>query len=1465
MQNKKVHKHPKNKSMDKVKIKRVKRQKKNYTTKEKIVAGLGLGSTLLGGVGAVSAKPSQTQFVRTAESEKASQTSKNKNRLNSVFGRFFGVNKAKADFTPNATALLPNNPTGSQSLPYEVSTDGSGQTTITVANGQSVSYSNPQELLNILSQANANPGSVDPDLVTALTNNYYGSVYNNSPSVTAAYAPTSPGNILYSELHPGEPNPNNMPNPWQIAGAQAILNSQNQIAGSIVHIGGNSATDQIGVWIADPTGNSAGTTRIFGSDTEANAFLRQQGLTANYSSQTNTTAPVVQTNNNIPSGETGNNQAYLVNNLTSIYDENNNITAIQAEYQGQRYAIVANGDGTFRVYDGNGQLTTALPSDLINQIAATNPQYAIITDAEGNPISVWDQLGNDITQTTAGSQVLSAYHTGRAQLNAQAVNNNSVTNVAVNTTITNQQVQSAIAENNSGFLQNLLNGTGMDINARLASDPQLAQQLYDYMISHNMSQGYTQGSLGAIIMGMARTTTSNTITPGSGVQQTWSNEGLTQAYNNAIHPYSLTTTTTPSGQTIYSVTVNTSNGRVTSPSMSAAEINRWLTERWSTSDAFLSLNPNDQAIFAAFVQAGLANPSFLANSNLPRPNTSVTETITYVDGNGQLTTVTQPWGVGLLLTRQQAETLRSMFPGATLSVMPIPESPDYHLNLNGETRQRYELNIPGQGGYSAGLLWQQFVQYGASGIFGINNIPGFNPSAASTVLPTGTPVSGPVAYNSGSLSGAPGAVAATPVINTTSLPAGNVGVVYNQNLLSSNFSSGVTWSAVGDVPPGLTLSTNGVISGTPLRAGSFIFLVTATGGGKSANQVLTLVINGQQNVTPPAGGTTTGVITTTVLPSVMVNSQYPAITLSATGMGSSVNWTAAGLPSGLTLSSAGVLSGRPTQSGSFNVAVTARGTSTATKSFTLVVNPQATTGAIINLVSLSVNNNQISSPSVADINAGKVKVNVSGQNFTGTTIAASFTKGTQVFTVNPAAITRSGTAFSFTMPSGTAQNQWSSGNYVLTIRLTNSSGQTVTRTSNITVGSTTRRPESVDTLAQTDLNIQNSFTSITNLPDYIDNTANLQTQNLPAQITANRHELNLNSQTYVIPSVSNVADDNEAAEENELAGQNTVISRPSVSQVADDDSVEYDESKNSHISNFSNNTGSVTYVTDLGNDQEVEVDEVGSLQNNAVALNDEEVEVEEVATGANQNLGLGNGVTASFTQNQAGLQNQIISLQSKVNELNQKIAAQSASGGSTVVIQSDQALVRNLQNQIGRLTAQLNSLQQNQITTFNRQTSSLLKYPGSGEAGSYTVKKGDTLWGISKKYYGNGIYWRKILEANLDKVKNPRTMRIGITLTIPELTDAEKAKSNKNSVTPVNNTQGGNIQTFQRDTSQTAQVNTVAEVKDTQAVSPRGKVSNNPDQNASYMNKNLNSSQGVIFRPSVSDVASDEEVEVIKE
>lgn len=50
---------------------------------------------------------------------------------------------------------------------------------------------------------------------------------------------------------------------------------------------------------------------------------------------------------------------------------------------------------------------------------------------------------------------------------------------------------------------------------------------------------------------------------------------------------------------------------------------------------------------------------------------------------------------------------------------------------------------------------------------------------------------------------------------------------------------------------------------------------------------------------------------------------------------------------------------------------------------------------------------------------------------------------------------------------------------------------------------------------------------------------------------------------------------------------------------------------------------------------------------------------------------------------------------------------------------------------------------------------------------TYTVKKGDCLWNIAKKFYGNGAQYTKIYNANKSKIKNPNLIYVGQVLVIP--------------------------------------------------------------------------------------------------
>jgi hypothetical protein len=184
-------------------------------------------------------------------------------------------------------------------------------------------------------------------------------------------------------------------------------------------------------------------------------------------------------------------------------------------------------------------------------------------------------------------------------------------------------------------------------------------------------------------------------------------------------------------------------------------------------------------------------------------------------------------------------------------------------------------------------------------------------------------------------------VGAAVQVTTTSVPAGQVGVAYSTTLAASGGTPPYLWAlAPGSdpLPGGLTLSSEGVLSGTPTVSGTFGFTVRVTDAmSATADQALTLTID-------PAPL----VIGTTTVARGRVRQGY-AVTLSAAGGVAPYGWSLAPgsgpLPGGVALSTGGELSGTPTEHGSFGITVrvTDALAVTADQALTLVIDPAALT------------------------------------------------------------------------------------------------------------------------------------------------------------------------------------------------------------------------------------------------------------------------------------------------------------------------------------------------------------------------------------------------------------------------------------------------------------------------------------------------------------------------------------------
>jgi hypothetical protein len=172
-----------------------------------------------------------------------------------------------------------------------------------------------------------------------------------------------------------------------------------------------------------------------------------------------------------------------------------------------------------------------------------------------------------------------------------------------------------------------------------------------------------------------------------------------------------------------------------------------------------------------------------------------------------------------------------------------------------------------------------------------------------------------IAYAFGSVS-----CSAFPItVNPAALPGGSVGAAYSQTISASGGAGPYQFSvSAGALPPGITLSQNGALSGAPTASGTYNFMITA---------LATTLCPGVRSYTLTITGGCPAIAVTPAnpaLPAGQAGQTYNQAFGASNGAAPySLAISAGALPNGLTLASNGVLSGVPTAFGNFNFTVKA--------------------------------------------------------------------------------------------------------------------------------------------------------------------------------------------------------------------------------------------------------------------------------------------------------------------------------------------------------------------------------------------------------------------------------------------------------------------------------------------------------------------------------------------------------------
>ena len=289
-------------------------------------------------------------------------------------------------------------------------------------------------------------------------------------------------------------------------------------------------------------------------------------------------------------------------------------------------------------------------------------------------------------------------------------------------------------------------------------------------------------------------------------------------------------------------------------------------------------------------------------------------------------------------------------------LLPSEGGYDWCIGDNHSERQFVFRVAPGllidQNGVPGGTIGQPYSQQLSAQSVASINPRNASPATATWKVQSGNPPAGVTLSSNGLLSGTPTAegsytfvvgaeggggttATATYTINVrqplglnASFGKSEVGIPFSVKPTSTGGSGAYTFSVKGALPDGVTLATDGTITGTPTVPGRYAFTLTVTDNeSRSKSIAVTLVVKARL------------AFTTLKLKNAKVGTAYRSTIVMSGGV-APLTWTATGkIPKGFKIGRTGLLLGTPKKAGTYRFTVTVTDSlgAVAKKTLTLVV------------------------------------------------------------------------------------------------------------------------------------------------------------------------------------------------------------------------------------------------------------------------------------------------------------------------------------------------------------------------------------------------------------------------------------------------------------------------------------------------------------------------------------------------